>query len=128
MNRPRALVFLVAGKVGDSADWDACYGEPASPLMGWQEIRRLARDGLYIGSHGLTHRRLDSLAIGETIEECTSRNYPWRCLTSDTNVRRLPPARFCDAIGGCHCRKNRLNLKCMRQMLPTLLEREENGK
>jgi peptidoglycan/xylan/chitin deacetylase (PgdA/CDA1 family)/2-polyprenyl-3-methyl-5-hydroxy-6-metoxy-1,4-benzoquinol methylase len=66
-----ALVFIVAEKVGGSADWDGNFGEPA-PLMGWGELRQLSRDGVDFGSHTLNHRRLDSLAIEEVVKECTS--------------------------------------------------------
>jgi peptidoglycan/xylan/chitin deacetylase (PgdA/CDA1 family) len=66
-----ALVFIVTGKVGGSAVWDADLGEPAL-LMGWEEIRQLLRDGVDFGSHSVNHLGLDSLAINEVIEECTS--------------------------------------------------------
>jgi peptidoglycan/xylan/chitin deacetylase (PgdA/CDA1 family) len=64
-----ALVFIVAGKVGGSADWDADFGQPAR-LMGWKEIAQLAREGADFGSHSANHRRLDSLAIDEVVGEC----------------------------------------------------------
>jgi peptidoglycan/xylan/chitin deacetylase (PgdA/CDA1 family)/SAM-dependent methyltransferase len=66
-----ALVFIVTGKVGGPADWDADLGESAL-LMGWEDIRQLARDGVDFGSHSVNHRTLDSLAIAEVIEECIS--------------------------------------------------------
>jgi peptidoglycan/xylan/chitin deacetylase (PgdA/CDA1 family) len=65
-----ALVFIVTGKVGTSAEWDADLGEPA-PLMGWEEIGRLACEGVDFGSHSVDHRRLDSLPTDEVIEECS---------------------------------------------------------
>jgi len=64
-----ALVFLVAGNVGGVADWDASHGEPA-PLMDWDAIRRLVSVGVQFGSHGLAHRRLDSVPIDQVREEC----------------------------------------------------------
>jgi peptidoglycan/xylan/chitin deacetylase (PgdA/CDA1 family) len=66
-----ALVFIVAGKVGGSADWDANVGEPAL-LMGWEEIGQLAREGADFGSHSMNHCRLDRLAIDEVVGECAS--------------------------------------------------------
>jgi peptidoglycan/xylan/chitin deacetylase (PgdA/CDA1 family) len=95
-----ALVFIVAGKVGGLADWDADFGEPAL-LMGWEEIRQLARDGVDFGSHSVNHRRFDSLAIDDIIEECSGSravleeklkrsisaiSYPWGAHNQD--VRR----------------------------------------
>lgn len=95
-----ALVFIVAGKAGGSADWDANFGEPA-PLMGWEEIVQLAREGVDFGSHSVSHRKLSTLGADEVIEECTrSRvileenlkrpiwaiSYPWDA--HDQDVRR----------------------------------------
>jgi glycosyltransferase involved in cell wall biosynthesis/peptidoglycan/xylan/chitin deacetylase (PgdA/CDA1 family)/SAM-dependent methyltransferase len=64
-----ALVFLVADQIGGFADWDASYGEPA-PLMGWEEIRKLASEGAEFGSHALNHRKLDSIPIDQVHQEC----------------------------------------------------------
>jgi peptidoglycan/xylan/chitin deacetylase (PgdA/CDA1 family)/SAM-dependent methyltransferase len=64
-----ALVFIVAEKVGTCADWDVTFGEPA-PLMSWEELRELARNGVDFGSHSMSHRRLDSLPIKEVWDEC----------------------------------------------------------
>ena len=64
-----ALVFLVAGKVGGFADWDVSYGEPA-PLMDWDDIQKLASEGVDFGSHTLDHQRLDSVSIDQVREEC----------------------------------------------------------
>jgi peptidoglycan/xylan/chitin deacetylase (PgdA/CDA1 family) len=69
--------------------------------MRWEEIRQLAGDGVDFGSHSMNHRRLDSLALDEVIEECTSSrimlegklkrpilaiSYPWGAHNQD--VRR----------------------------------------
>jgi peptidoglycan/xylan/chitin deacetylase (PgdA/CDA1 family) len=66
-----ALVFVVTGKVGGFADWDVSYGEPA-PLMGWRDIRQLARSGVEFGSHTRFHKRLSCLTTDEVLEECTN--------------------------------------------------------
>jgi peptidoglycan/xylan/chitin deacetylase (PgdA/CDA1 family) len=50
-----ATVFLVAARIGGSADWDTCYGETA-PLMSWPEILEIAGEGTELGCHSLTHR------------------------------------------------------------------------
>ena len=50
-----ATVFVVSGRLGGVNDWDA--GTPW-PLVDADGVRRLAADGLEIGSHGRTHRRL----------------------------------------------------------------------
>lgn len=63
-----AHVFLVAGRVGGTANWDAFHGDPA-PLMDWSAIARLAEEGVTFGSHLMTHRPLDRLRFDEAQEE-----------------------------------------------------------
>ena len=63
-----AQVFAVAGKVGGTADWDLGSGE-AAPLMDWPTLRALAREGVEIGSHALSHRRLTRLPLAEAQRE-----------------------------------------------------------
>jgi peptidoglycan/xylan/chitin deacetylase (PgdA/CDA1 family)/SAM-dependent methyltransferase/GT2 family glycosyltransferase len=55
-----ATVFLPTDYVGGRAEWDRKYGEPA-PLMDWETIRRLAKEGVSFGSHGCSHRSLTLL-------------------------------------------------------------------
>nr|WP_255587228.1 trifunctional glycosyltransferase/class I SAM-dependent methyltransferase/polysaccharide deacetylase [Hephaestia mangrovi] len=63
-----ALVFVVTTKVGGVADWDAAYGDPA-PLMNWDRIVTLHRDGVAFGSHLATHRAADRLPLAELTVE-----------------------------------------------------------
>jgi peptidoglycan/xylan/chitin deacetylase (PgdA/CDA1 family) len=63
-----ASVFVVPGKVGGASDWDAEAGEPA-PMMTWAQIRDMAAQGVSIGSHSQTHRRLSRLSTGEIEQE-----------------------------------------------------------
>lgn len=56
----RADVFIVAGKVGETSSWDRHAATP-EPLLDWEQIVALQRDGAGIGSHLLDHRRADSL-------------------------------------------------------------------
>ncbi len=62
-----ALVFLVAKRVGAANLWTGPLDE--RPLMGWQEIRTLADEGVQFGSHTLTHPRLTSLTPEELARE-----------------------------------------------------------
>lgn len=69
-----ADVFVVTDKVGGRSDWDASYGEPA-PLMSWQDIGDLHRQGFRFGSHLASHRpasALDNRTL--LIEAVLSRN------------------------------------------------------
>jgi glycosyltransferase involved in cell wall biosynthesis/peptidoglycan/xylan/chitin deacetylase (PgdA/CDA1 family)/SAM-dependent methyltransferase len=63
-----ALVFLVAELIGDSARWDAHFGEPL-PLMCWEEIRRLASQGVEFGAHSASHRPMTGLTPTEIARE-----------------------------------------------------------
>lgn len=62
-----ATVFVPASLVGGHAEWDSMYGTPA-PLMSWDEIRTVQRQGVSIGSHSMSHPQLTTL----TEEECRS--------------------------------------------------------
>ncbi|MCS7003469.1 MAG: polysaccharide deacetylase family protein, partial [Dehalococcoidia bacterium] len=59
----RATVFLVTGRLGQDNAWP---GQPSSvptlPLMGRQQVRRLAREGVEFAAHTVTHPRLSTLA------------------------------------------------------------------
>ncbi|MET0660064.1 MAG: trifunctional glycosyltransferase/class I SAM-dependent methyltransferase/polysaccharide deacetylase [Steroidobacteraceae bacterium] len=65
---PAAEVFIVSDKVGQCADWDAKYGEPA-PLMSWEQLARLKSEGVSFGSHLATHRPADALSSEELLRE-----------------------------------------------------------
>lgn len=66
----RATVFLPAGKVGGCSDWNAPGSQhPVAPLLTWREVRSLARLGIDIGSHGLSHRPLTQLAPAVAVAE-----------------------------------------------------------
>lgn len=56
-----ATVFCVAGHVGGRSDWaSARPGAPVLELAGAEELAQLARQGLEIGCHGMTHAPLVS--------------------------------------------------------------------
>lgn len=57
-----ATVFLPAGKVGGTDDWESAPGSPrARRLLSWHTAAELARRGIELGAHGLTHADLTSL-------------------------------------------------------------------
>ena len=53
-----ATVFVIAGRLGGTNEWDE---GPAWPLLTGEQVRELAAAGLEIGSHGTTHVRLAGL-------------------------------------------------------------------
>jgi GT2 family glycosyltransferase/peptidoglycan/xylan/chitin deacetylase (PgdA/CDA1 family)/2-polyprenyl-3-methyl-5-hydroxy-6-metoxy-1,4-benzoquinol methylase len=64
-----ALVFVVSGKTGLSADWDSKHGAP-SPLMDWDQVRALSAQGVEFGSHLVSHTRSDFLSSDSLLREC----------------------------------------------------------
>jgi peptidoglycan/xylan/chitin deacetylase (PgdA/CDA1 family) len=63
-----ATAFVVSGHVGGRADWDRRFGDPA-PLLPWEELRRLAGEGVEIGSHTVTHPFLTGLPLADAARE-----------------------------------------------------------
>jgi peptidoglycan/xylan/chitin deacetylase (PgdA/CDA1 family) len=43
-----ATVFLVTDRVGECSDWQ---GEAGTPLLSWEQVKALHRDGVSFGSH-----------------------------------------------------------------------------
>ena len=59
----RATVFLPAGKMGGTDDWERHTSRaPARPLMTWETVAELARSGIDFGGHGVSHADLTSLS------------------------------------------------------------------
>jgi len=66
-----ATVFVVSGHVGGTNAWggESQPGIPTLPLLGWDALGRLAEEGVSLGVHTHTHRRLPDLSPGEIEEE-----------------------------------------------------------
>jgi peptidoglycan/xylan/chitin deacetylase (PgdA/CDA1 family) len=54
-----ATMFLVAERIGQTADWDARFGAPA-PLMSWDEIKSLPKV-INFGAHSCIHRKMTEM-------------------------------------------------------------------
>ena len=63
-----ATVALVTDHVGGVAEWDRHFGEPA-PLMDWDEVARVAREGAIIASHSASHSPVSALSGRELYRE-----------------------------------------------------------
>lgn len=61
-----SLMFLPVHRVGAHEDW---IGEARRPLMGWDEVKALAADGVAFGSHTLTHPNLTRLSPADRLRE-----------------------------------------------------------
>jgi peptidoglycan/xylan/chitin deacetylase (PgdA/CDA1 family) len=64
-----AMVFLVAGQIGGTNEWDA--GEPREPLLDESRIHALQNDGVRFGSHTVTHRPLARMTARDALHELT---------------------------------------------------------
>ena len=64
-----AVVFVVAGRIGGTNDWDHARGAKRLTLLDEDGVRAVAGRGLAIGSHGMTHRPLVDLEQAEVAEE-----------------------------------------------------------
>lgn len=64
-----ATVFAVGSLVGGTSVWMREEQGVERPLMGWREIEGLRREGITIGSHGSTHRRLGGLDRNDALDE-----------------------------------------------------------
>jgi peptidoglycan/xylan/chitin deacetylase (PgdA/CDA1 family) len=71
-NRFEAIVFLVAGKLGGTNDWDAGVGVASTPLMNQEQVRQWIAAGHRIGSHTLTHPHLAQIGASQAREEIQS--------------------------------------------------------
>lgn len=107
--RMPATVFVVTGYCGGKNDWpsQSVDGVPLLDLMSWSELDEIARQGITLGAHTVTHPHLNQLApveaareMGESrraIEERTGRRvtafaYPYGSLSP--RVRALAAAQF----------------------------------
>ena len=63
-----AIVFLVAGRIGGVADWDANYGE-AAPLMTWPELLEVESEGIELGCHSLIHQPMTEMNDAELVTD-----------------------------------------------------------
>jgi len=57
-----ATCYVVAGSIGKSNSWDHQLGIIDNPVMSAHEIQKWINLGNEVGSHTLTHKRLDSLS------------------------------------------------------------------
>jgi peptidoglycan/xylan/chitin deacetylase (PgdA/CDA1 family) len=62
-----ATFFLISNLIGHWADWLASRHS----LVNWDGARSLVREGFAVGSHALTHRRLNQMSVQVAREEIT---------------------------------------------------------
>jgi peptidoglycan/xylan/chitin deacetylase (PgdA/CDA1 family) len=65
-----ATMFLVSGYCGRDNDWPGQWpGIRKLPLLGWDEIAEMHRDGIEFGSHTATHPDLSRIPLAEAARE-----------------------------------------------------------
>jgi peptidoglycan/xylan/chitin deacetylase (PgdA/CDA1 family) len=62
------IVFLVAERIGQTALWDADFGDCA-PLMSWEEIKTLQAMGIEFGAHSCAHRKMTEMGSTELADD-----------------------------------------------------------
>jgi peptidoglycan/xylan/chitin deacetylase (PgdA/CDA1 family) len=64
-----STVFLVSDLVGKENLWDSADGKGREPLMDWDEILRLKKNGVAFGSHTRSHPFLSKLPVPRIEDE-----------------------------------------------------------
>lgn len=65
----RATLYVVAGMVGKTSRWLEALGEGDRPMLTAEELRAVARAGIEIGGHSMTHPELDVLTPVDAMYE-----------------------------------------------------------
>lgn len=71
-----ALVYLIAGKLGQPAEWFAQSGRATPPLMSAERVRQLRAEGCDFGGHSVNHVKLgksDDATIRREVGDCRAR-------------------------------------------------------
>ncbi|HEY5649621.1 MAG TPA: polysaccharide deacetylase family protein, partial [Nitrospiria bacterium] len=64
-----ATIFIVANRIGGTAEWEHDPGVSDDELLSVEEIEKLAGGGWTIGSHTLTHPRFSTIDLARAEEE-----------------------------------------------------------
>ena len=64
-----AIVYVLAGYLGRSAEWFAADKRPCPPLMDISRLKALHKEGIQFGSHGINHLKLAEIPYEKAREE-----------------------------------------------------------
>lgn len=62
-NAMTATLYAVSGAVGGTSGWLSSSGEENRPLMNWPQLASIAKSGIEIGAHSVTHPALDLVPL-----------------------------------------------------------------
>lgn len=68
-----AMVYLIAGMIGQPSYWFQTDGRPTPPLMSAQRIRQLRAEGCHFGGHSVNHLKLaqqDTPTVQREVTDC----------------------------------------------------------
>lgn len=65
----RSTLYLTTAYLDGTSRWLAPAGEPSRPMLKWSDVVAVAGDNVEIGAHGHTHRQLDTVALGDAVED-----------------------------------------------------------
>lgn len=88
----KPMVYLPTAQMGQVENWTGCV-PPYRPLMGWDDVRDLAGQGVHFGSHTVTHPDLNSLSPEERDVELM------RSLQDMTRQLKSQPKHFAPPYG-----------------------------
>lgn len=94
-----ATIFLVPSRIGQTSLWYGVDEAQSLPLMGWDTIRAMQREGIDFGSHTLTHAQLDTLPPDEVRHElATSRQMMMDELGTGADLLAYPYEQFTPTV------------------------------
>jgi len=64
-----STIYVVSGLVGKVNSWDLRNESLSKPLMDWNTIREISKNGVQIGSHTITHPELTRISSDEQNKE-----------------------------------------------------------
>ncbi len=68
----KATVFMVSGLIGGMNEWDIKNGENGDEMLNALELKEMAKLGVEIGAHTVTHPHLTRLSADEAYAEISS--------------------------------------------------------
>ena len=78
----KASFYAVSSRTGGHNDWDDHRGATRIELMGAEELRTLAAMGHEVGSHGISHQRLDQMSDNDVLRELVESRQAIEAMTS----------------------------------------------